>query len=408
MFSNKVTLSDLDLGNYKRAILRLDLNVPVKDGVIVDDNRIVQALPTINFLLEKGLKVVVLSHFSRIKDISDISSGKKSLRVVSESLASKLSSYKVEFVPEIDFDTVKSKVLEGSSDLFVLENTRYYDVNSSNEVVKWESKNNPDLAAFWASLGDLFVNDAFGTSHRAHASNVGLTSFLPSAIGFLIEKELKFLSEAVVSKASPKILILGGSKVSDKLKLINAIAPKVDKLLIGGGMAYTFLKSQGKEVGSSIVEKEMIEECKSMLQKYSGKIVLPVDHVVASEFKDVPGVVKDADDVAWNGEMALDIGPKTSALYTDILDSAKVVIWNGPMGVFEFDNFCAGTQVVAQKLAEITKKGSYTVIGGGDSAAAADKFKLTDSMSFISTGGGASLSFFEGSEMPGISSISNK
>lgn len=408
MFSNKVTLSDLNLANHKRVILRLDLNVPVKDGAIVDDNRIVQALPTINLLLEKGLKVVVLSHFSRIKSLADINSGKKSLEVVAKSLAEKLSSYKVEFIPETDFEIIKSKVSEGSADLFVLENTRYYDVNSNDEAVKWESKNNSHLSSFWASLGDLFVNDAFGTSHRSHASNVGLTSHLPSAIGLLIEKELKFLSEAVVSKESPKVLILGGSKVSDKLKLINAIAPKVDKLLIGGGMAYTFLKSQGKAIGSSIVEEDMIEECKSMLQKYSGKLVLPVDHVVAPEFKDVPGTVKDADDLSWNGEIALDIGPKTAALYTEILDSAKVVIWNGPMGVFEFDNFSAGTQVVAQKLAEITKKGAYTVIGGGDSAAAAEKFKLADSMSFISTGGGASLSFFEGSEMPGISSISNK
>ncbi|AEW45068.1 phosphoglycerate kinase [Mycoplasma haemocanis str. Illinois] len=408
MVYDKVTLQDISLDG-KKVVIRLDLNVPVKDGKIVDNNRVVQTLPTIRYLLEKGCKLVVLSHFSRIKDISEVTSGKKSLKVVADEFQRLLPDNKVAFVSDIDFNNVASFVSSNTDvDLFVLENTRYYDVDAHNSLVKWESKNYPDLAKFWASLGEVFINDAFGTSHRAHASNVGIAGHLPSAIGLLVEKELGMLGKAVSSTDSPKVLILGGSKVSDKLKLINAIAPKVDKLLIGGGMSYTFLKAQGKEVGKSIVEVEMIEECKNLLQRYAGKLVLPVDHVVASEFKDMAGRVVDLEEKNWGDNMALDIGPKTVELYRSVLENAKVVIWNGPMGVFEFDNFSEGTKSVALKLADITKKGAYTVIGGGDSAAAADKFKLADSMSFISTGGGASLAFFEGSAMPGIEVIPDK
>lgn len=408
-YSNKKTLSDLDLGKYKRALLRLDLNVPVKDGVITDTNRIVQTLPTINLLLNQGLKIIVLSHFSRIKSIDDIKSGKKSLKLVADSLQGMMPNHKVLFIEDTDFDTVRQKIDSSEGvDIFVLENTRYYDVDCEGNVVKRESKNDPWLAEFWASLGDVYVNDAFGTCHRAHASNAGLAKRLPSAIGLLVEKEIKNLSLAVESQEKPKVLILGGSKVSDKLKLINAIAPKVDKVLIGGGMVYTFLKSMGKEIGKSIVEEEMIGECKSLLAKYGDKLLLPVDHMVSPEFKDVKGSLRDVDDTNWSDMMALDIGTKTEDLYCNSLSDAKVVIWNGPMGVFEFDNFSSGTKAVAGKLAEITAEGAYTVIGGGDSAAAADQFGLSSKMSFISTGGGASLCFFEGSPMPGIESIEDK
>ncbi|OAL10716.1 phosphoglycerate kinase [Candidatus Mycoplasma haematobovis] len=406
MVFNKRSLEDLELNN-KKVILRLDLNVPVKDGVITDNNRIVQSLPTLKYLLDKQCKIVVLSHFSRIKDLNDINSGKKSLAIVAKEIQKQLPSAKVLFVPR-EGDKFSKDKIDFSADILVLENTRYYDVDESNNVVKWESKNYPELAKFWASLGEVFINDAFGTSHRAHASNVGVSELLPSGVGFLVKRELEALSKAVTSTDSPRVLILGGSKVSDKLKLINAIAPKVDKLLIGGGMSYTFLKAMGKEVGKSIVEDEMIEECKSLLSRYGDKLLLPVDHIVASEFKDVKGEELDLEEKNWGGKMALDIGSKTVKLYCEALEGAKVVIWNGPMGVFEFDNYENGTKSVALKLAEITKKGAYTVIGGGDSAAAAEKFKLTQDMSFISTGGGASLAFFEGSKMPGIEAIPNK
>lgn len=409
MYSFKKTLSDVSL-NGKKVVLRVDLNVPVADNKITDNNRIVQTLPTIQYLLDKSCQVIVLSHFSRIKSLDEVKSGKKSLKLVADNIQSLLPTKKVLFIPVLDFSEIH-QIIENNKNVnvFVLENTRYHDVNGFGEVVKWESKNFPALAKNFASLGEVFVNDAFGTSHRSHASNVGIAENIAECcVGFLVEKELKFLSHALTVIAKPKVLILGGSKVSDKLKLIKQIAPKVDKLIIGGGMSYTFLKSMGKNVGKSIVEEEMLSECKSLLQQYKDVLVLPVDHVVASEFKDVEGKVVDADDNSWTDKMALDIGPKTIEKYKEILNTAKVVIWNGPMGVFEFNHFANGTLQIAKKLAEITKNGAYTVIGGGDSAAAADKFNLTKEMSFISTGGGASLAFFEGSPMPGLEAIPNK
>lgn len=411
-YLNKKTINDLDLSSYKRAVVRLDLNVPVANGVIGDEHRITASLQTLRKLLDAGLKVVVLSHLSRIKSLDDINSGKKSLKIVSDCLGKKLPDKKVVFVASTDFDLVRKTIENGhDADVFVLQNTRYYDVDASGEVVKWESKNNPELAKFWASLGDVFVNDAFGTSHRAHASNVGVAKLLPSAMGYLVEKEIISLSKAFdpsKSEVPPLTFVMGGSKVSDKLKLIQFIAPKADKLIIGGGMSYTFLKAMGKEVGNSLVEQEMIGECKTLLDSYGSKLFLPVDHVVAPEFKDVPGTLKDADDKDWNGAMALDIGPKSIAKFMEIIQNSKTVVWNGPMGVFEFGNFEAGTKAVAEKMAEVTKTGAYTVVGGGDSASAMKKFGLTESVSFVSTGGGASLAFFEGSPMPGIEAISDK
>lgn len=411
-YLNKRTLEDLDLSSYGRAVVRLDLNVPISSGVISDEHRIIASMRTLSKLLDSGLKVVVLSHLSRIKSLDDINSGKKSLEIVAEDLGRRLKDKKVVFVPSTDFDTVRKTVEQGSDvDVFVLQNTRYYDVNSSGEVVKWESKNNPELARFWASLGDVFINDAFGTAHRAHASNVGVAQHLPSAMGYLMEKEVSSLSAAMDpnrEEVPPLVFIMGGSKVSDKLKLIKFIAPKADKLLIGGGMAYTFLRAMGKEVGRSLVESEMVDECKSLLDSYGSKIVLPVDHLVAPEFKDVPGVVKSADDTDWGDMMALDIGPETIARFKDIIRDAETIVWNGPMGVFEFSNYEAGTRAVAGELCAVTKFGAYTVVGGGDSAAAMKKFGMTRDVSFVSTGGGASLAFFEGSPMPGIEAISDK
>lgn len=411
-YNNKKTIKDLDLKQFKRAVVRLDLNVPIdkKTLTITDNHRIIQALPTVRQLLDNGIKVIILSHISRIKTLDDIKSGAKSMNIVAKDLQKQISDKKAVFIPAFsNFEEVRDAIeKQADADIYVLENTRYYDIDASGNIVKRESKNDPDLAKFWASLGDVFINDAFGTCHRSHASNVGIAEFLPSAIGLLVEREIKYLSKAVDSDDHPKVLILGGSKVSDKLKLINAIAPKVDKLLIGGGMVYTFLKTMGKEVGKSIVEEDMIEECKDMLIKYKDKIVLPVDHFVCSEFKDMPGTIKSVDDEDWKDQMALDIGSATSSLYATKLDDAAVVIWNGPMGVFEFDNFASGTEAVALKLAEITKKGAYTVIGGGDSAAAALKFNLSSQISFISTGGGASLTFFEGAPMPGIECIPDR
>ncbi len=411
-YKNKKTLGDLNLTQYKKAVVRLDLNVPIdkKTLAITDKHRITQALPTVKKLLDSKLKVIILSHISRIKSLDDIKSGAKSMSIVAKELQNQLSDKKVVFIPSFDnFEEVRGAINnQPEADVYVLENTRYYDIDTSGNIVKRESKNDPDLAKFWASLGDVFINDAFGTCHRSHASNVGIAGFLPSAIGLLVEKELQFLSKAVESNDHPKVLILGGSKVSDKLKLINAITPQVDRVLVGGGMVYTFLKAMGKPVGKSIVEEDMIEECKDMLNKYKDKLVLPVDHLVAPVFQDIPGEVKGVDEAGWDDQMALDIGPESANIYASKLDDARVVIWNGPMGVFEFDNFASGTAVIALKLAEITKKGAYTVIGGGDSAAAVLKFDLSSQMSFISTGGGASLTFFEGAPMPGIECISDK
>ncbi|XP_032746441.1 phosphoglycerate kinase-like [Rattus rattus] len=326
-YCNKRRLSDLDFSKFKRVVIRLDLNVPIQGGKITDNNRIVKALPTVNRIMECGSQLVVLSHLSRIKSLDDINSGKKSLKPIADEFMRLLPDKKIMFISDIAHEKVKAAV-EGNPDvnIFILENTRYYDVDSSGSVVKQESKNDPALAKFWASLGDAFVNDAFGTTHRKHASNVGIAGFLPSAMGMLIEKELRNLSDAVESKASPKFLILGGSKVSDKIQLINSIAPKVDKILVGGGMVYTFLKAMGKEVGKSIVEDEMIDQCKSMLREHGSKIVLPVDHVVAPEFKDMAGKVVSVDDTSWKDMMALDIGPATAKLYCDLLSDSKVVI----------------------------------------------------------------------------------
>ena len=409
MYDNKKTLNDANIAS-KKVVVRFDFNVPIKDKVITNDKRIQAALPTIKYLLDKKCSIIALSHLGRIKSIDDIRAGTKSLAPVAKRLQELLPNNKVIFEDSTDFAIIVNKAKElQPGQILLLENTRYYDVNENNEVVKYESKNNNELAKFWASLGDYFVNDAFGTAHRAHASNAGIASNIKeSCIGFLVEKEVNSISKAIDHPQRPYIAILGGAKVSDKIKVINNLLPKVDKIIICGGMAYTFLAAQGYDIGKSICEPDMFQYAKDMLAKGKDKIVLTLDAVCAKEFADVSGITIDIKD-GFKDYQGLDIGDKTIALFNKILDGAKTVVWNGPCGVFEFKNYQKGTYAIAKKLSELTKTGCYTLIGGGDSAAAIKSlgFKESD-YSFVSTGGGASLALIEGSALPGIDKISSK
>lgn len=409
MYDNKKTLKDANVAS-KKVVVRFDFNVPIKDKVITNDKRIVAALPTIKYLLDNKCSVIALSHLGRIKSIDDVKANTKSLAPIAKRLQELLPNNKVIFVDSIDFATIANKAKElQPGQILLLENTRYYDVNENNEVVKHESKNNDELAKFWASLGDYFVNDAFGTVHRAHASNAGIASNIKdSCIGFLVEKEVNSISKAIDQPQRPYVAILGGAKVSDKIKVINNLLPKVDKIIICGGMAYTFLAAQGYDIGKSICEPEMFQYAKDMLAKGKDKIVLTLDAICSKEFADVPGISIDIKD-GLKEYQGLDIGDKTIALFNKTLDGAKTVVWNGPCGVFEFKNYQKGTYAIAKKLSELTKSGCYTLIGGGDSAAAIKSlgFKESD-YSFVSTGGGASLALIEGSTLPGIDKISNK
>ncbi len=406
---SKKTLKDVNLSN-KKVIVRVDYNVPIKEGKITDNKRIVASLPTLKYLIENNCKIILLSHLSRIKTTDDIKSGKKSLRLVAEELAKLLPETSVKFVPA----SVGQEVVDVANNLqpkqiILLENTRYNDVDENNNVVKKESKCDPELGKFWASLAEVFVNDAFGTVHRKHASNAGIANAIgTSCVGFLVEKELENLSKVSSNPVKPFVAILGGAKVSDKLKIVNRLLEIADYVLIGGGMAYTFLKAQGYDVGSSLVEQEMIEEAKSILAKGKDKIVLTCDFVCASGYKDEPSKYFNLGE-NLNGMMALDIGEKTIEAFKSKLMNAKTVVWNGPMGVFEFKNFTYGTKTICEILKQITAQGAFTVIGGGDSAAAAVSlgFKDTD-FGFVSTGGGASLALIEGSPLPGVDAIQNK
>lgn len=409
----KQTIRDLELTN-KTVILRLDLNVPLKEQVVVDDMRIIQSLPTLQFLLEKNCKIIVLSHLSRIKSLADKQSGQKSLKPVAKVLAEKIPGSDVIFCQENYGPTVIKAVGQlKNKQVLVLENTRYLDVNDQGKVEKKESKNDPEVGKFWASLGDVFINDAFGTAHRAHASNYGVAQFAKeSAIGFLIERELLNLAQACDQPEKPFVLILGGAKVVDKLRLIAELISKVDYMLIGGGMAYTFQKAQGWPIGSSLCDDSMVEECQKLLASYPNKIILPVDNYVSQQFADQKGQIIATTDVEkWDNQMGLDIGPKTVELFSSIIRQGKTIIWNGPMGVFEFNHYQSGTRGIAEALVQVTaEKNAFTLIGGGDSAAA---FKQLISnhdnqkVSFVSTGGGASLTYMEGGALPGIEIIKN-
>ena len=397
----KKIVSDLNVQG-KKVLIRVDFNVPMKNGVITDDTRIRAALPTIEYVIKNGGKAIVFSHLGRVKEAADIA--KNDITPVAKRLE-ELINQPVKFV-----NATRGKELEDAAanlkegEILMFQNTRYEDFDlEQNKEVKKESKNNPELGAYWASLGDVFVNDAFGTAHRAAASNVGIAANVSeTAAGFLLEKEIKFIGGAVDNPVRPYIAILGGSKVSDKIGVIEALLDKADKVLIGGAMMFTFLKAQGKNIGASRCEDDKLELANELLAKANGKIVLPVDAVVNKAFEDVPGVVKSVDEFA-DDDMGLDIGPKTLELFASVLNGAKTVVWNGPMGVFEMNNYNKGTIGVCELLANL--KDASTIIGGGDSAAAAEQLGYADKVSHISTGGGASLEYLEGKVLPGIACV---
>lgn len=402
----KLIISDLDVKG-KKVLVRVDFNVPIKDGVIGDDNRIVAALPTIKYIIDNGGKAILLSHLGRIK--SDADKKELSLAPVAKRLGELLEK-DVEFVPSNEGKEVEDAIAKmNDGDVLVMENTRFQDID--NDFGKRESKNDPKLGEYWASLGDLYVNDAFGTAHRSHASNVGIATAMKAegkkvAAGFLMEKEIKFLGNAIANPVHPFVTILGGAKVSDKISVITNLIPKSDHILIGGGMAYTFLAAQGHKIGKSLFEADKVELAKELLEKANGKIVLPVDNVAATEFSNDASREVVGDDIPDN-EMGLDIGPKTVELFRKTLQGAKTVVWNGPMGCFEMPNFAEGTLEVGRAMADLPD--ATTIIGGGgDSTAAAKQLGIAPKITHISTGGGASLEYLEGKELPGIECISDK
>ncbi|MEE6667558.1 phosphoglycerate kinase [Pediococcus acidilactici] len=398
----KLTVSDLDVKGEK-VLMRVDFNVPVKNGVIGDDNRIVAALPTIKYIIENGGKAILFSHLGRIKKEED--KKELTLRPVAQRLSDLLGK-PVTFVPVTRGAQLEDAVNGlNDGDVLLFENTRFEDLDG-----KKESGNDPELGKYWASLGDMFVNDAFGTAHRSHASNVGVATAMKAegkkvAAGFLMEKEIKFLGEAVDDPKHPFVAILGGAKVSDKIGVIDHLLDKADKVIIGGGMTYTFYAAKGMSIGNSLVEADKIDVAKEILAKGGDKIVLPVDSVVAEKFdNDVPHKVVEGD--IPDGYMALDIGPKSVAEFKDVLKDAKTVVWNGPMGVFEMSNYAKGTLEVGKFLGTLSD--ATTIVGGGDSTAAVKQLGVGDQLTHISTGGGASLEYLEGKELPGIAAISNK
>ena len=393
----KKTIKDIEVKG-KRVLVRCDFNVPLKEGRITDDIRIVSALPTINYLREHGARVILMSHLGRPEG-----EPKKefTLAPVAERLTELLGEKVIFAASDL---VVDEKVKEAANalkdgEVMLLENVRFR---------KEETKNGADFAKELASLGDIFVNDAFGTAHRAHASTAGIADYLPCVSGFLIEKEVKFLGEALENPARPFVAIMGGAKVGDKIPVIKNLLKKVDSLIIGGGMAYTFFKAQGYEIGTSILDADNIELAKELLaeaEKTGVKILLPVDAVCAKEFKNDTEFAVYAKENMPKDRMGMDIGPKSVKLFTEAVKNAKTVVWNGPMGVFEMPNFENGTKKVAEALAE---SDAVTIIGGGDSAAACEQFGLKDKMTHISTGGGASLEFLEGKVLPGVAVIQDK
>ena len=395
---NKKTIEDINV-NGKKVLVRCDFNVPLKDGVITDENRLNGALPTIKYLIENGAKVILCSHLGKPKGEAK---PELSLAPVAKRLSEMLNK---EVVFAADDNVVGENAKAAiekmeNGDVVLLQNTRYR---------KEETKNEENFSKELASLADVYVNDAFGTAHRAHCSTVGAGEFLEErACGYLIQKELKFLGEAVENPVRPFTAILGGAKVSDKIAVIEQLLEKVDNLIIGGGMAYTFLKAQGYEIGTSLVEEEKVEYAKEMMEKAKAKgvkLLLPIDNAVADKFADVAPVITEDANIP-EGFMGLDIGPKTIEEYVNTVNASKTIVWNGPMGVFEFENFANGTLAVAKAMAALTD--ATTVIGGGGSAAAVNQLGFGDKMTHVSTGGGASLEFLEGKELPGIVALDNK
>ena len=391
----KKSITDLNLTG-KRVIIRCDFNVPMKNGEITDDTRIVESLDTIRYAVGERAKVILMSHLGRIKEESDKS--KNTLAPVAERL-SELLHRPVLFINKTRSDTLIKTVQEmNEGDILLVENTRFEDLDG-----KKESGNDDELATYWANLGDIFINDAFGTIHRSHASNVGIGSKLPNAIGFLVEKELKALSR-LDNPEHPYIVILGGSKVADKIGVIKNLIEKADKIIIGGGMAFTFLKAAGYSIGSSILDEENIEFCKQMLTNYPGKIILPVDVQAATSLEDENSRIVKINELSAT-EKGLDIGPETVQEFCDILKTAKTVVWNGPLGVYENPKYCVGTE---QVLKFLTDNHIDTILGGGDIVAAASQLGYKDKVSHASTGGGATLEYLEGKSLPGLEVIADK
>ncbi|MCT0476093.1 MAG: phosphoglycerate kinase [Lactococcus cremoris] len=396
----KLTVKDVELKG-KKVLVRVDFNVPIKDGVITNDNRITAALPTIKYILEQGGRAVLFSHLGRVKEEADKAG--KSLAPVAKALSGKLGQ-------DVVFPgTTRGAELEAAinelkdGEILLVENTRFEDIDG-----KKESKNDPELGKYWASLGDgIFVNDAFGTAHRAHASNVGISANVEKAVaGFLLENEIAYIQEAVEAPERPFVAILGGSKVSDKIGVIENLLSKADKVIIGGGMAYTFLKAQGYEIGTSLVEDDKLDLAKELLEKAAGKLILPLDHKVANAFAGYTEVKETADQNIPAGFMGLDVASKTIADYNTQLEGAKTVVWNGPVGVFENPDFQAGTVGLMEAI--VKQPGVKSIIGGGDSAAAAINLGYAEKFSWISTGGGASMELLEGKVLPGLAALTEK
>ena len=397
----KLTVKDVELKG-KKVLVRVDFNVPLKDGVITNDNRISAALPTIKYILEHGGRAILFSHLGRVKEEADKEG--KSLAPVAADLAKKLGQ-DVAFLPGVTRGAELEAAINALKDgeVLLVENTRFEDVDG-----KKESKNDPELGKYWASLGDgIFVNDAFGTAHRAHASNVGISANVDKAVaGFLLENEIAYIKEAVENPVRPFVAILGGSKVSDKIGVIENLLEKADKVLIGGGMTYTFYKAQGIEIGNSLVEEDKLDVAKALLEKSNGKLILPVDSKEANAFADYTEVKDTEGEAVDPGFLGLDIGPKSIAKFDQELTGAKTVVWNGPMGVFENPDFQAGTIGVMDAI--VKQPGVKSIIGGGDSAAAAINLGRADKFSWISTGGGASMELLEGKELPGLAALTEK
>jgi len=389
---NKKTVKDIDLKN-KRVLMRVDFNVPMADGKVTDDKRIKAALPTIKYVLEQGASVILMSHLGRPKGGAD---PEFSLRAASEVLAT-LLGVPVKMAPDCVGAEVEKMAKEMKpGDVMMLENTRYH---------AGEEKNDLDLAKQMAALGEVYVNDAFGSAHRAHSSTEGITHFLPAVSGFLMEQELEYLGRAVANPEHPYIAILGGAKISDKILVVETMLAKCDKLIIGGGMANTFLAAQGVNMQDSLVEAASLETAKSILAKSGDKLILPVDAIIADKFDaEANTQTVDVDKIPAGWRM-LDVGPKTLELYKTSLSGVKLVVWNGPVGVFEMPKFAEGTFALARMLAE---SGAITVIGGGDSASAVKKAGVAKQMTHVSTGGGASLEFLEGKELPGVAALLDK
>ena len=396
---NKKSIEDIDVTG-KRVLCRCDFNVPTKDGKITSDKRIVAAMPTIRYLVDHGAKVILCSHMGKPKGEWK---PELSLKIVAERI-SELLGKEVIMANDVAGEDSKAKAAAlKNGDVMMLENTRY---------MKGETKNDPELSKALASLADIFVNDAFGTAHRAHSSTAGVADYLPAVCGYLVEKEVSIMGKALADPARPFVAILGGAKVSDKLNVINNLLEKVDTLIIGGGMAYTFLAAKGYNIGTSLVDNEKIDYCKEMMAKAEAKgvkLLLPIDTVVAESFPNPIDAAIEVETVSVDampaGKMGLDIGEKSMALFAEAAKSAKTVVWNGPMGVFENPTLAKGTIAVAQALAD---SDAVTIVGGGDSAAACEQLGFADKITHISTGGGASLEFLEGKELPGVACLQDK